>query len=167
MIFAEVPFSHAITCPESGKFMGTVVNGRIDHAIGRVLPSPGCRGSMNYSKRRFRSLLLVVEAKTELNLTHVVVYLAFLHWSRRQHNRTDATVYGVISDGCMFQFVTITHDGRKCFDTADGDIVTVLGCSTYVLGLSASMSPNVTPQRRVTVEMSRWKTTLAAPRIQT
>lgn len=157
-VFGEVSFSHTITRPANGKsvgsFLGTIVNGRVDHGIGRVLPSVR-RGAMKRPKRRFQSLLLIVEAKTALNLDHalpqLVVYLASLHQSRLQRNRSDATVYGVVSDGYAFIFVTITHGGElkqsRRFELTQGDMLTVLGCLKYILERSASMSPNVTPEK--------------------
>jgi hypothetical protein len=159
-IFGEVSFSHTITRPANGilaaSYLGIVVDGRVDHGIGRVLRSlpggPKPRPKPR-PKRRFHSLLLIVEAKTMLNLNQalpqLVVYLASLHQSRLRRQRSDATVYGVVSDGYAFIFVTITHDGElkqsKRFDVVDGDITTVLGCLKYLLQTSASMRPNVTP----------------------
>jgi len=153
-VFGEVSFSHTITRPANGKsvgsFLGTIVSGRVDHGIGRVL-LPGRRGAMKRPKRRFQSLLLIVEAKTALNLDRalpqLVVYLASLHQSRLQRNRSDATVYGLVSDGYAFIFVTITHGGvlkqSRRFEITQGDILTVLGCLKYILEISVSMSPNI------------------------
>jgi hypothetical protein len=128
--------------------------GGVDHGIGRVL-LPGRSGAMKCPKRRFQSLLLVVEAKTAFNLDRalpqLVVYLASLHQSRLQRNRSDATVYGVASDGYAFIFVTITHKGvlkqSRHFEITQGDTLTVLGCLKYILEMSASMSLNVTPKK--------------------
>jgi hypothetical protein len=122
------------------------------HGIGRVFSStPSRRGSNKCHKRRFRSLLLI-EAKTELALNpalpQLVLFPASLHQSRLQRNRSDDTIYGVVSDGCAFIFVTITHDGMlkqsKDFDVNDGEDLTVLGCLKYMLEMS---SPNVTPEK--------------------
>jgi hypothetical protein len=106
-------------------------------------------------KRRFQSLLLVVEAKTAFNLTRalpeLVVYLASIHQSRLQRQRRDATVCGVVSDGYSYIFVTITHDGvlkqSRRFEAAQGDTRKVLGCLKYILEMSANMSPNLTPEQ--------------------
>jgi hypothetical protein len=152
-IFGKVSFSHMITRPANGKsvgdFLGTVVNGRVDHGIGRVVPY-----SCADTKRRFQSLLLVVEAKTALNLTgalpQLVVYLGSIHQSRIQRQRRNATVYGCVSDGYSYIFVTITHEGvlkqSRRFEVTQGDMRTVLGCLKYILEMSASMSPNLTPE---------------------
>ncbi len=158
-IFGDVSFSHRISPPANGKsvgsFLGITVNGRVDHEIGLVIPpTPSHRGS-NHHKRRFRSLLLLIEAKTELNLNQalpqLVVYLASLHQSRLQRQRSDATVYGVVSDGYGFIFITISHYGvlqqSRSFDVNAGEMLTVLGCLRYMLEMSASMSPNVTPEK--------------------
>ena len=110
-VFGEVSSSHTISRPAEGKplrsFLGIVVNGRVDHEIGRVL----IPGSGSPSKRRFQSLLVVVEAKTACNLTEVipelVVYLGAPHQSRQQRNRRDCTVYGVASDRFSFIFLII------------------------------------------------------------
>ncbi len=157
-VFGEVSFSHTITRPANGKsvgdFLGIVIAGRVGHAIGRIVPHS--RGdTTRQPKRRFQSLLLVVEAKTALNLTRalpqLVVYLASIHQSRLQRERRDATVYGVVSDGYSFIFVTITHDGKlkqsRRFEVTQGEIQIVLGCLKYLLETSASMSPNVTPEK--------------------
>ncbi len=105
-IFSNVAFSHTITRSANetsmGSFLGTVVNGTIERGIGRVL-SHVRRGPMNRFKRRHQSFLLVVQAKKHLGfdgaLPELVVYLASLHQSRLERNRSDATVYGVVSDG--------------------------------------------------------------------
>ena len=154
-VFGEVSFSHVITGPTNGKsagsesFLGTIVNGRVDRAIGLVQP-PSCHIPMKRPKRRFQSLLLVVQAEIPLSvdgaLPELVVYLASLHQSRLQRNRSDATVYGVLSDGYAFIFVTITHDGvlkrSRQFEVTQGDTLTVLGYLKYMLEMSESMSPN-------------------------
>lgn len=130
------------------EFVGTTVNGRVDHGIGRVVTSTN-------PKQRFQSLLLIVEAKTTINLSRatpqLVVYLGSIHQSRLQRNRRDATVYGVVSDGLLYAFVTITHDGvlkqSRRFGILEGDLETILGCIKYLLEASANMSPNITPER--------------------
>jgi len=129
---------------------GIIVSGRVDHGIGRVLKT-----HHNYRKRRFESLLLAVEAKTALNLisalSQLVVYLASIRQSRLSRGRSDASVYGVASDGYAFIFVTITHDGilkrSKQFDVEVGEIREILGCLRYVLEKSERISPNVTPEK--------------------
>jgi hypothetical protein len=160
-IFGEVSFSHTISRPanrSAGKsYLGTIVNGRVDHGIGRVVLSDD-DSATKPPKRCFHSLLLIVEAKTALNLDsalpQLVVYLASLHQSRVQRNRSDATVFGVVSDGYSYIFVTITHDGElkrsKRFNMTEKkrDMVKVLGCLKYILETSAKMSPNVTPEKR-------------------
>jgi hypothetical protein len=158
-VFGDVAFSHTITRPAKRKsvasFLGTIVNGRVDRAIGRVHWLRGGRcGSMKLPKRRLQSLLLVVRAKKPLSvdcaLPELVVYLASLRQSRLQRNRSDATVYGVVSDGYAFIFVTITHDGvlkeSRHFEVTRGDTLTVLGCLKYMLEMSDRMSPNVTAE---------------------
>jgi hypothetical protein len=120
-----------------------------------VLTSDG-NSATKCPKRRFHSLLLIVEAKTAFNLEsalpQLVVYLASLHQSRVQRNRTDATVFGAVSDGYSFEFVTITHDGelkrsRRFKITERRGMVKILGCLKYILETSAKMSSNVTPEK--------------------
>jgi hypothetical protein len=154
-VFGEVSFSHTITRPANGRsvgdFLGTIVKGRVDHGIGHVIPYST---KANKPRRRFHTLLLVIEAKTARNLTcalpQLVVYLASIHQSRLQQERSDATVYGVASDGYSFIFVTITHSGvvkqSRRFELAQGEIQTILGCLKYILEKSASMSPNSSPE---------------------
>ena len=77
----------------------TIINGRIDRAIGRALPYHYC-DSTNHFKQQFQAFLLVVQAKKPLSvdsaLPELVVYLASLHHSRLQQKQTNATVYGAI-----------------------------------------------------------------------
>ena len=127
----------------------TTVNGRVDHSIGFVTKRRG------NSTRVFSSLLLVVEAKIKNNvdaaLPQLIVYLACLREFRKQRGRNDCTVYGVASDGFVFMFVMITHDGvlklSKRFDALHGELTVVLGCLNYILGKSAAMRPGVTPEK--------------------
>jgi hypothetical protein len=141
-----VPFSYTITTSSPA----TIVSGRVDHGIGRVLKTH------NYPKRRFESLLLAVEAKKAFNLLsalpQLVVYLASIHQSRLSRGRCDASVYGVASDGYSFMFVTITHDGTlrqsKQFKVDGGETRTILGCLKYLLEKSGSLSPNATPEKK-------------------
>jgi len=150
-VFRKVSFSHTIIGPTNKNskesLSGTIVNGRVDHGLGRILP---CRDPMKpLSKRRFQTLLVVVEVKPPYNFIssfpQLVVYLAALHQSRLRRKRSDTSVYGVLSDGYRFTFVRITHNGSlehsKCFDITQGDIETILGCMKYILEKS---SPNVT-----------------------
>lgn len=133
-------------------YPGVTVNGRVDHGIGRTITSLRKSG-----KRHFQSLLLLVEAKTvasiEAAFSQLVVYLGSLRQSRLSRNRIDASVYGVASDGYLFTFVTITHQGvlkrSKQFDitVGPGDLATVLGCLKYLLEKSASMTPNLSRER--------------------
>jgi len=158
-IFGKVSFSHKITRPANGEsvenFLGTVVNGTVDRGIGRALPY-SCHDipAQGQPTRRFQSLLLFVEAKTfNINdaLPQLVVYLASIHQSRLQRNRPNATVYGTVSDGYTFIFVTITHDGvlkqSRRFEVLEGEITTVLGCLKYLIETSASISPSATPEK--------------------
>jgi hypothetical protein len=149
-----VSFSHPIEGPPIGTaspFSGIIVNGRVDHGIGRVLtPYPN-----SPRKRRFHSLLLAVEAKKAFNLgtalPQLVVYLACLRQSRLSRGRSDTSVFGVASDGYKFVFVTISHGGElrqsREFDIGAGNMVKVLGCLKYVLERSVKMSPNSTPEK--------------------
>ena len=104
-IFSEIAFTHTVTFTP-----GTVVSGCVDHSIGRVLdPTPQNR------KRRFQSLLLAVEAKKmhnlDLALPQLVVYLASIRESHLSQGQSDASVYGIASDGYTWIFVAITNDG--------------------------------------------------------
>ncbi|KAF8223654.1 hypothetical protein L208DRAFT_530182 [Tricholoma matsutake] len=106
-------------------------------------------------KRRFYSLLLLIEAQFHNSVDHaipqLIVYLASLRQSRLQRNRTDASVYGLASDGYVFIFVKISHDGTvmrsRRFDILEGEMKKVLGCLQYVLEMTASRSPKSTPER--------------------
>jgi hypothetical protein len=83
-----------------------------------------------------------VEAKfdgsVDQALPQLLVYLASLHESRLQRHRSDASVYGVASDGYVFIFVTISHEGvvrlSRHFNIVQGeDMRVVLGCLKYIL----------------------------------
>ena len=128
----------------------TIINGRVDCAIGRALPYHYC-GSTKHFKRRFQAFLLIVQAKKPLNvdgaLPELVVYLATLRRSRLQQERTNATVYGAVYDRLLLVFVTITHEGvlkmSRRFKVIEGDTLTVLGCLNYLLEMSASMNQSI------------------------
>jgi hypothetical protein len=151
-VYGEVAFNYK-TVPQSKtpqpNSRTVTVTGRLDYGIGRVV---------NYDaqfKRRFQCLLVVVTAKTERAvgqaLPQLLVFLASLHQSRVQRNRTDASVYGVASDGYQFVFVTITHDGTVKFsrqlDIQLGDLLKVLECLRYILETAVESSPCVTSER--------------------
>jgi hypothetical protein len=119
--------------------LGAVVYGRVAYGIGRRPPFG-----------RFKSLLLIVEASNlDRALPQLVVYLGSLYQSRLQRNQGDATVYGVVSDGYAFIFLTITHGGElkrsRRFDINEGEVMlqTVLGCVKYILETSAKMTSEV------------------------
>ena len=150
-IYGNIAFNHK-TLPRSKTLQPTspstaTVTGRLDYCIGRVLPETRRR-------RRFQSLLVIVEAKAQRAvgqaLPHLLAYLACLRQSRLQQNRTYASVYGISSDGYLFIFVNITHDGTvkisRNFDILQGEMPKVLGCLRYLLG-TAKMGFNVTPGR--------------------
>ena len=149
-IYGEVSFTHKV----SPAVPSTVVTGRVDYGIGRVL-NTRFQDAADRRRRCFYSLLLLVEAKYELNfayaLAQLVVYLGSLHQSRLQRLRPDATVYGLATDGYVFQFVKITHDGTllqsKIFSILFGDMKKILGCLRHILEETASRSPKSAPDR--------------------
>jgi hypothetical protein len=154
-IYGEVSFSHTVisrttTLPSPN----IVVGGRVDHGIGRILKSRA-KNATEQRKRRFYSLLLLVEAKFHNSVDHalpqLIVYLACLRQSRLQRNRTDASVYGLASNGYVFIFVKISHDGTvmrsRRFDILEGEMKKVLGCLKFVLEMTASRSPKSTLER--------------------
>ena len=157
-IHGDISFSHTIT-PRTSRTSTALqqpvisVNGRVDHSIGRILRSPTTSATKQL-RRRFQSLLLIMEAKVirgvDKVLPQLLVYLASLHQSRLQRGTSDASVYGAASDGYVFVFVTITHDGAiklsRRFDITQGDMVIVLGCFKYILE-TAHINFNPTPER--------------------
>ena len=135
--------------PPHSRSRRTVVTGRVDHGIGRKLSlqDPG--------KRRFQSLLLLVEAKRTEELSKAIiqllVYLGSLRQIRLSRGRRDVTVYGFASDGLEFVFVMIQNDGSikitRSFGTTNlEDLNLVLGCIAYLLKKSESMTPTLTPE---------------------
>ena len=146
-IYGEVSFTYRIisrspTCSSSN----IVVRGRVDHAIGLILNT---RFKDAVDKRRFYSLLLLVDAKFYCSVSHaldqLIVYLACLHQSRLQRSRRDASVYGLASDGYAFIFVKISHDGTvmrsRQLDILEGSMEKILGCLKHILEVTMSRSP--------------------------
>ena len=151
-IYGEVSFTHKVISRSSPDI---VVVGRVDYSIGRILKTR-FKDAVDKRKRFFYSLLLVVEAKYDQGvvqaLDQLIVYLASLRQSRLQRNRLDASVFGLASDGYVFIFVKISHDGTvmlsRHFDILRKDeIKRVLGCLRYVLEITANRSPGSTLER--------------------
>ena len=102
--------------------------------------------------QRFHSLLLCVESKVDGILANalgqLVVYLGSLRQSRIDRRKNDSSVYGVVTDGFIYIFVTITHEGvlkkSRQFDV-NGELAIVLGCFRFILEKANSMTPNVSP----------------------
>ena len=147
-------FTHKVISRTTHPSSNIVVGGRVDHGIGRILETR-VKDAVEQRKRRFYSLLLLVEAKFERSASHaldqLIVYLASLHQSRLQRNQLDASVYGLASDGYFFIFVKITHDGTvmlsRQFDIKrTGDMNKVLGCLKHILEITASRSPKSTSE---------------------
>ena len=154
-IYGEVTFNHEVhprSKTQSTSTSRVKVTGRLDYGIGRVIDA---NSAETQQRRRFQSFLVIVEAKVQFSvsqaLPQLLAYLACLHQSRRQRNRTDASVYGVSSDGYQFVFIAITHDGTvkisRVLDVLQGDMAKVLGWLKYLLETTAAMSPNVTPEK--------------------
>ena len=155
-VYGEISFNHKTLFESTSTSTpaGTIISGCVDYGIGRVLIGDA-------QKLRFQSLLVIVEAKTSYGvdeaLPQLLAYLACLHQSRQRRGRHDASVYGVASDGFLFRFVKITHDGvvkiSRQFDVLYAEIEQILGCLRYILELTVGMSLNVTPERKSGNEM--------------
>ena len=155
-IYGEVSFTHKVISRRTTRRLSSniVVSGGVDHVIGRILETR-VMNAVKQRKRRFYSLLILVDAKFERSasqaLAQLIVYLASLHQSRLQRNRLDASVYGLVSDGYFFIFVKITHDGTvmlsRQLDALQGDMKKVLGCLKHILEITASRSPKSTLER--------------------
>jgi hypothetical protein len=161
-IYGEVSFTHKVISRTTTRpSPNIVVGGRVDHGIGRILKTR-VKDAVDQRKRRFYSLLLLVEAKFDNSVNHalvqLIVYLASLRQSRLQRNRLDASVYGLASDGYEFIFVKISHGGTvmrsRQFDILQGDMKKVLGCLKHILEVTASSSPQSTPERNDEVDES-------------
>lgn len=156
-VYGKVTFNHRVsqskTLPTPPRKLS--VSGRLDYGIGRIIKH--VKKAEDQHRRRFQCFLVIVEAKAQfavsLALPQLLAYLACLRQSRLQHKRTDASVYGVCSDGYQFLFVTITHDGTvkvsKLFDILqEGDLSKVLGWLSFMLETTtAATSPNALPER--------------------
>ena len=120
------------------------VNGRIGHGIGVTLELTHCPWDLP-----FHSHLLSVKAcVVDHALPKLVVYLACLYQSRLRRQRSVASVYGLVSDGFAFIFMTVSlllHEGvlklSERFDVSEsqGDLCVMLGCLKYVLEKAAGM----------------------------
>jgi hypothetical protein len=154
-VYGELFFNHRMI-PQSTTVSSsspTFITGRLDYSIGRVLAGTGGK-AQNQRSRRFRSCLIIIEAKIQravtLALPQLLVYLACPHQSRVRRS-TNSSVYGVASDGYTFVFVTITDDGSvrlsRTFDVLLGDLEKVLQCLRHILETTALMSPNTTPEK--------------------
>jgi len=147
-IHGEVSFTHTLLTTNTYLPSNTVITGRVDHGIGRVLDSR-IGNATQWHKRRFHALLLLMEAKFDGSLGQVlpqlVVYLASLRQSRIQRQRDDISVHGVASDGFRYIFVKITEDGTVMesqeYDIGRGDMTKVLACMRYLLEMTANRSP--------------------------
>ena len=155
-IYGEVSFNHKVTPRTTmDPSPNIVIGGHVDYGIGRILKN-SFKVAVEQRRRRFYSLLLVIEAKINRTVKHalyeLIVYLASLRQSRLQRKRPDASVYGVASDGFEFIFVKILHDGTvmysRQFDISEneGDLKKVLGCLKHVLEFTESRSPKSTPK---------------------
>jgi hypothetical protein len=89
----------------------TTVTGCLDYSIGRILPGTAIVNAQKREKRvrrrRFQSLLIIIEAKTQSQCggarAQLLTYLACLRQSRICGRRTDTSVYGVASDGLLIR----------------------------------------------------------------
>ena len=65
--------------------------------------------------------------------------------------RRDCSLYGLASDGRLFVFVMITHEGvlklSRTFDISRGELETVLGCLRYILKKTVDMKHTASPKR--------------------
>ena len=154
-IHGEVPFTHTLLSTSTLRPSNTVIGGRVDYAIGRILESHAMNATL-WPKRLFCSLLLLVQAKVEHGvdqaLPQLIVYLASLRQSRIQRQRKDTSVYGIASDGYKFIFVKISNDGTvmlsKRYDIVIGDMMKVLACMKYLLEMTANRSPASSAEKK-------------------
>lgn len=152
-----ISFSDVTACGEVGfkqllETKKTTITGRIDYGIGRVLSSD----SDTASRKRFQSLVLVIEAKADgwmaKALPQLLVYLASIRQSREARGRSDTSVYGVASDGFNWRFVMITDSGLIKLSQPFNTIIPentklVLECLAFMIETAASMSPNTIPEK--------------------
>jgi len=154
-VYGDVSFTHDVTlettATSSTSAHERTITGRLDYSIGRVLA--GIVVAQEWRIHRFQSFLIIIGAKTSRDVdkakAQLLIYLACLRQSRVRARRTDTSVYGVASNGYLFDFVTITHDGTikisKRFNASSEDILKVLGCLRHILEITASINPNATP----------------------
>jgi hypothetical protein len=112
------------------------------------------KAAETWLRRCFQSLLVIITAKAQCAvgpaLSQLLTYLACLCQSWLQRRRTDASVYGIASDGYIFIFVKIAHNGTvmtsKYFDIQCGEMLEVLGFLEYIWETTVNMSPNIMPE---------------------
>jgi hypothetical protein len=161
-IYREVSFTkHKIVQPASESETHQIMNvsGRVDYGIGLTFIKHSSVAEVQ-RRRRFQCFLIIVEGEQSgaepQALAQLLVYLACLRQSRMLHNWTDASVYGVATDGYLYTFVTITHDDifkrSSMLDINLGDLLKVLGWLKAILEITMAMRPNVTPERDGEVE---------------
>lgn len=97
-IYGKVAFHHKIL-PQSQFSPRTVtVTGNPAYAIGKRVALVE-----SWPRRHFQSFLVIVEAKVQFGvhqaLPELLAYLSCLRQARLQQNRSDASVYGISSDG--------------------------------------------------------------------
>jgi len=148
-IYGEVAFIQKVNL--NAQPSNIMVTGRIDHGIGRVID-----GLSDSVKRRFQTLLLIIEAKTKDNLpkafAQLLTYLAALRQARMHRQRPDLSVYGLATDGYKYQFVMIDHDGvvktSAVFDVnvRPEDLLVVLGGLMHIIKITSDRSPNTSPK---------------------
>ena len=90
-----------------------VVDGRFDWVVG-IIFRPDWLDKPN---RRFHSFMLCVEAKIKGNTKsayrQLVTYLACLRKSCINRGKPDSLVYGAVTDGLKYVFVSIRHESGR------------------------------------------------------
>lgn len=136
-VYCEVSFLHKIGNAS------LAVGGRVDIGVAIALPSIATNSFPSNSpkkpNRRFHSLLFCAEAKVKDNprsgVPQLIVYLGSLRQSRINRGKSDCSVYGVATDGFIYIFVTISHEGvmqmTKPFHVLYNELPTILGHLTY------------------------------------
>jgi len=107
--------------------------------------------------RPFYSCLIVMEAKrdgeVELARGQLLGYMACVRAQRQQMNRPDLDVFGIATDGYIYEFVNIDKLGtvhishRWDITSSSEDIRKVLGNIIFILEKAFDLAPSLSPNQ--------------------
>jgi hypothetical protein len=111
------------------------------------------------TKKTMATNLLIIEAKrfggTDYALSQLVAYMGIVHSTRKEEQKENSVVYGIVSDGRVFRFCRIDNGGifTKSFlmewEERPDQILSIIRSIIRAAGLSSpSTTPIKDPQQR-------------------